>query len=51
MQIPLCKRGMLPVTETVTERIVSLPIYPELTVEQREWVVNSIKKQIAQGIL
>jgi dTDP-4-amino-4,6-dideoxygalactose transaminase len=45
------KRGMLPVTEAVTERIVSLPIYPELTVEQREWVVNSIKKQVAQGIL
>ena len=45
------KRGMLPVTEAVTERIVSLPIYPELTVEQREWVVNSIKKQVTQGIL
>ena len=51
MQIPLYKRGMLPVTETVTERIVSLPIYPELTVEQREWVVNSIQKQGAQEIL
>lgn len=45
------KRGMLPVTEEVTERIVSLPMYPELTVEQRQWVVNSIKKQVAQGVL
>jgi dTDP-4-amino-4,6-dideoxygalactose transaminase len=51
MQIHLYKRGMVSVTEAVTERIVSLPIYPELTVEQREWVVNSIKKQVAQGIV
>ncbi len=27
-------RGMLPVTEAVAERIVSLPMYPELTAEQ-----------------
>ena len=26
--------GMLPVTEAVTARIVSLPMYPELTTEQ-----------------
>ncbi len=38
------KRGMLPVTETVAERIVSLPMYPELTTEQRQKIINTIKK-------
>ncbi len=37
-------RGMLPVTEVVTERIVSLPMYPELTAEQRQRVINAVKK-------
>jgi dTDP-4-amino-4,6-dideoxygalactose transaminase len=40
-------RGMLPVTEDVTERIVSLPMYPELTVEQIHSVVNTVKSRIA----
>ncbi len=35
-------RGMLPVTEAVTENIVSLPMYPELTTEQLHRVVNAI---------
>lgn len=37
-------RGMLPITEAVTERIVSLPMYPELTTEQMQVVVNAVKK-------
>src|SRR6266516_1422895 len=45
------KQGMLPVTEAVAERIVSLPMYPELTLEQRQWVVNSIDKQAARRVL
>jgi len=36
-------RGMLPVTESVTERIVSLPMYPELTNEQISHVVSAVK--------
>ncbi len=39
-------RGMLPVTETLSDRIVSLPMYPELTAEQRQLVINAIKKSI-----
>jgi len=35
--------GALPVTEAVTERIVSLPMYAELTAEQIQKVVNAIK--------
>ncbi len=38
------KRGMLPVTEAVAERIVSLPMYPELTQEQIQLVINAVKK-------
>jgi dTDP-4-amino-4,6-dideoxygalactose transaminase len=39
-------RGMLPVTEAVTERIVSLPMYPELTAAQLRTVVHAVKKSI-----
>jgi dTDP-4-amino-4,6-dideoxygalactose transaminase len=42
-------RGMLPVTEAVTERIVSLPMYPELTTEQLRTVVKAVKKNIVLG--
>jgi len=38
------KCGMLPVTEAVTQRIVSLPMYPELTTEQTQLVISAVKK-------
>ncbi len=38
------QRGMLPITEAVAERIVSLPMYPELTAEQIQKVVNVVRK-------
>ena len=41
------ERGMLPVTETVTEHIVSLPMYPELTAEQIQVIVKAVKKSLA----
>ena len=44
------QRGMLPVTETVTERIVSLPMYPELSAEQIQTIVNVVKKSTFSGI-
>ena len=37
------KIGMLPVTEAVTQRIVSLPMYPELTPEQIDRVVGAVR--------
>jgi len=40
------KRGMFPITEAAAERIVSLPMYPELTQEQQERVVAAVKKNI-----
>ncbi len=40
-------RGMFPVTEAACERIISLPMYPELTPEQLEAVIVGVKR--AQG--
>jgi len=37
------RRGDLPVTERLAQTILSLPIYPELTPEQKEAVVHAIK--------
>lgn len=42
-------RGMLPVTEAVSERIVSLPMYPELTLDQLELVATTVKKALLAG--
>ncbi len=39
-------RGMLPVTEAVAERIVSLPMYAELTGEQMQVVIKAVKKSV-----
>ncbi len=38
------RRGSLPITEHVTRHIFSLPMYPELTSEQIELVVNAVRK-------
>src|SRR3989440_6358004 len=37
-------RGMLPITEASCERIVSLPMYPEMTEQQVEMVVDAVKR-------
>ncbi len=43
-------QGMLPVTEAMTTRIVSLPMYPELTTQQKQRVVNAIKRSIVLNV-
>lgn len=50
---PACSRygytqGMLPVTEAAAERIVSLPMYPELTIEQVQMVLDAVKQSIVR---
>ena len=42
-------RDTLPVTEAVTERIVSLPMYPELTTEQLHHIVSTIQNIRAEA--
>ena len=36
--------GQFPVTEDVMSRCVSLPMFPELTIEQRDYVVTAIRE-------
>jgi len=38
------KKGSFPVTESVADRLLSLPMFPELTREQIEYVAESIKE-------
>lgn len=35
-------RGSLPVTESISERLFTLPMYPQLTLKQIEWVAATI---------
>jgi UDP-2-acetamido-2-deoxy-ribo-hexuluronate aminotransferase len=36
-------RGELPVSEDCAKRVLSLPMYPELTVEERDYVVSCVR--------
>ena len=38
------KKGDLPISENVTKRIISIPIYSELTNEQQDYVITSIRQ-------
>ena len=38
------RRGSFPVAERQAERILSLPVYPELTQDQKDWVVTNLRK-------
>ncbi len=39
-------RGSLPVTEQVTERILSLPMFPELTNDQVDLVIDEVRRYL-----
>jgi UDP-4-amino-4-deoxy-L-arabinose-oxoglutarate aminotransferase len=43
------KRGMLPDTEWNSDRICSLPLFPEMKLEYVDDVVAAIKKVLANG--
>ena len=40
------KKGDFPITETCASEIFSLPMYPELSFEKQEYVINELKKII-----
>ncbi len=44
------KRGSLPITEAACERIISLPMYPELTNEQLERIIAAVKEGVLASI-
>ena len=43
------KQGAFPVTESVAKRLLSLPMFPELTREQIEYVAQSIREFVARN--
>jgi dTDP-4-amino-4,6-dideoxygalactose transaminase len=42
------KKGDFPVAEKLASEILSLPMYPELTAEQQQYIVETIKKFISR---
>ena len=38
------RKGQFPVSEQLAQEIISIPIYPELTSKQRQYIVDHIKK-------
>ncbi len=44
-------QGMLPVTEAAMKRIVSLPMYPELTIDKIQVVANAVKKSCEADVM
>jgi len=44
------KEGDFPVTESVAKRLLSLPMYPELTAEQIQYVADCVKEFYAQRV-
>lgn len=40
--------GNLPITETVSQQILSLPMYPQLASEQQQYVVETMKSALRQ---
>jgi dTDP-4-amino-4,6-dideoxygalactose transaminase len=42
------KRGDLPVSEKKAEEVVSIPIYPELTEEEQDYVISTIKEFVTR---
>lgn len=44
----LYRRGMFPVAEYVSERVISLPLYPKMNVSDARYVINIVKNTIAK---
>jgi dTDP-4-amino-4,6-dideoxygalactose transaminase len=43
------KRGDFPVAERAAEEVLSLPVYPSLSVDQRERVISALRSGIGEG--
>jgi len=35
-------KGMLPITEKISETVLTLPLYPNMTNEEKEYLIESI---------
>ena len=38
------KKGMLPITEKISEQVLTLPMYPNMTLEEKNYLVDSISE-------
>jgi dTDP-4-amino-4,6-dideoxygalactose transaminase len=43
------QQGQFPVAEQACHEVLSLPIFPELTIEQQEQVIYSLKDCLTKG--
>ena len=44
------KKGDFPITEKITKEILSIPLYPELSQEQQEYIISKIKEFHSQTL-
>jgi perosamine synthetase len=40
------KKGDLPITEEISKKVLTLPLYPTMKVEEMDNVINEIKKSL-----
>ena len=40
---------MLPITEEVSKRVVSLPIYPKMSEEDVDYVISALKEEMGNA--
>lgn len=43
------EKGFLPLTESLSERVLSLPMYPDLKREEMDYIIKSIKEYFEEG--
>ena len=43
------EQGSLPVTEQLCSQVLSLPIFPELSLEQQQTVIDTVKQVLDQS--
>ena len=39
-------RGMLPETEALASRLITLPLYPGMSTEEQDWVIECLERQL-----
>ena len=41
-----CSRGMFPITEALADELVTLPMFPDMTHEEQDWVIESVRAEL-----
>ena len=45
-----CKTGMLPMTEAVSQRVMTLPLHPRMDVNDVKWIAQKVKEIVRRWI-